>query len=192
MSKARHQPLRRAYRQAYLRMRGCINIGQAVTLERTSTSLKSPCTNGCSIDAEVRMFCRNVVPASRPTPIGELASIHSSKSDRRFSLISDPSRFGVRAFHSLLSKGAQESDFKQLGVMPVADAVTARATLAKQFMAYAVFNPPGLYTRWVWGSFFIWRPLWIPLISLRLIAMQVAPHPRSRSSKMSLWIVPSA
>ena len=32
MSKARHQPVRRAYRQAYLRMRGCINIGQAVTL----------------------------------------------------------------------------------------------------------------------------------------------------------------
>jgi uncharacterized protein YgiB involved in biofilm formation len=32
MSKARHQPVRRAYRQAYLRMRGCINIGLAVTL----------------------------------------------------------------------------------------------------------------------------------------------------------------
>ena len=38
--------------------------------------------------------------------------------------------------------------------MPVAEAVTARATLAKQLSAYAFFNPPGLYTRWVWGSFF--------------------------------------
>ena len=94
------------------------------------------------------------------TPIGELASIHSSKSDRRFSLISDPSRFGVRSFHSLLSKGALESDFKQLGVLPVADAVTARATLAKQFMAYAVFNPLGLYTDGCGAPFFIWRPLW--------------------------------
>ena len=49
-------------------------------------------------------------------------------------------------FPEPLEQGVVESDFYQLGVMPVAEAVTDRATLAKQFMAYAFFNPLGLYT----------------------------------------------
>ena len=63
-------------------------------------------------------------------------------------------------FPEPLEQGVVESDFYQLGVMPVAEAVTDRATLAKQFMAYAFFNPLGLYTDGCGAPFFIWRPLW--------------------------------
>ena len=68
MPKGRHQPLRRAYRQAYLRVRGCINIGLAVTLgedfNQLEVTLYQWLLNRCRSSDVLQERCSGLTPNS--------------------------------------------------------------------------------------------------------------------------------